>query len=143
VKGVGKPDEGEPHVRIDGGSWRRGSPVGHRGSQAGVLEHATIDGLDGTQSAGHLPPRQLPTRLRPGVSHATFHYLRAFTWRQVIGWLRRKHRRSNWKELRRRHCNGGWRPAGHKTELFDPEKVGTTRYQYRGSVIPSPWPTAA
>ena len=29
------------------------------------------------------------------------------------------------------------------TELFDPEKVGTTRYRYRGSIIPSPWPTAA
>jgi RNA-directed DNA polymerase len=25
--------------------------------------------------------------------------------------------------------------------LFDPAKVGTTRYRYRGSIIPSPWPT--
>ena len=41
---------------------------------------------------------------RYGVSHATFQYLRAFTWRQVFGWLRRKHRRSTWEELRRRYC---------------------------------------
>jgi RNA-directed DNA polymerase len=25
-------------------------------------------------------------------------------------------------------------------ELFNPEKVGTTRYRYRGSDIPTPWP---
>jgi RNA-directed DNA polymerase len=24
--------------------------------------------------------------------------------------------------------------------LIDLEKIGTTRYRYRGSVIPSPWP---
>ena len=30
---------------------------------------------------------------RPGVSSAAFSYLRAFTWRQVVGWLRRKHPR--------------------------------------------------
>ncbi|MFD8385890.1 group II intron maturase-specific domain-containing protein [Streptomyces sp. NPDC059679] len=30
-----------------------------------------------------------------GSSKATFNYLRAYTWKQVFGWLRRKHRRSN------------------------------------------------
>ena len=34
---------------------------------------------------------------RHGVSHATFRDPRAFIWRQVIGWLRRKHRRATWK----------------------------------------------
>ena len=24
--------------------------------------------------------------------------------------------------------------------LIDPEKVSTTRYRYRGAIIPSPWP---
>src|SRR6266496_1242665 len=76
---------------------------------------------------------------RPGVSSAIFAYLSHYLWQTVWRWIRRKHRRSTWKELRRRYCNGGWWPAGHKTELFDPEKVGTTRYLYRGSVIPSPW----
>ncbi len=80
---------------------------------------------------------------RPGVSSAIFAYLSHYLWQTVWRWIRRKHRRSTWKELRRRYCNGGWWPAGHKTELFDPEKVGTTRYLYRGSVIPSPWPLAA
>jgi RNA-directed DNA polymerase len=39
---------------------------------------------------------------RPGVSFATVQYLRAYTWQRVIGWIRRKHRRMNWKELRGR-----------------------------------------
>src|SRR4051794_40061855 len=40
---------------------------------------------------------------RPGVSSRTFAYLSYYTWRQVGRWLRRKHRRSTWKELRRRY----------------------------------------
>jgi RNA-directed DNA polymerase len=79
---------------------------------------------------------------RPGVSSATFAYLSHYLWQTVWRWIRRKHRRATWKELRRRYCNGGWWPAGQNTELLDPEKVGTTRYRYRGSVIPAPWPTA-
>ena len=57
---------------------------------------------------------------RPGVSSAAFGYLRAFTWRQVVGWLRRKHSRMNWKELRRRFFAGGWWPTTGKTVLFNP-----------------------
>ncbi|MDF3053600.1 MAG: group intron reverse transcriptase/maturase [Geminicoccaceae bacterium] len=79
---------------------------------------------------------------RPGVSSAAFGYLRAFTWRQVVGWLRRKHSRMNWKELRRRFFAGGWWPTTGKTALFNPAAVATTRYRYRGSKIPSPWPNA-
>lgn len=81
------------------------------------------------------------TYFRPGVSFATFQYLRAFTWRHVIAWLRRKHPRINWKALRRRYCGGGWWPADGDTVLFNPVKAGTTRYRYRGTAIPSPWPT--
>jgi RNA-directed DNA polymerase len=80
---------------------------------------------------------------RFGVSHATFSYLRAFLWRQVIGWLRRKYRQSNWKELRRVACGGGWWPATPEVTLFDPAKVRTIRYRYRGAKIPTPWPGAA
>lgn len=80
---------------------------------------------------------------RPGVSAIAFDYLRAFTWRQVIGWLRRKHPRMNWKDLRRRYCGGGWWPADGETVLFNPGAVSTTRYRYRGTNIPSPWPSAA
>ena len=38
-----------------------------------------------------------------------------------------KHRRTTWKELRRRYCHGGWWPHGQR-ELFDLEKLSTTRY---------------
>ncbi len=79
---------------------------------------------------------------RPGVSFATFQYLRAFTWRHVMAWVRRKHRRITWKELRRRYCAGGWWPTDGEVTLFNPTDAGTTRYTYRGTVIPSPWPAA-
>jgi RNA-directed DNA polymerase len=82
------------------------------------------------------------TYFRPGVSSATFSYLRAFTWRQVISWLRRKHPRMNWKELRRRFLGGGWWPTTGEVVLFNPAAVATTRYRYRGNKIPSPWPSA-
>ena len=79
---------------------------------------------------------------RVGVSSATFSYLSHYTWRTVWRWLRRKHRKTTWKQLRRQYANGGWWPTGNELELFDPEKVSTTRYRYRGSVIPSPWQAA-
>lgn len=80
---------------------------------------------------------------RHGVSSATFQYLSSYTWSQVMKWLRRKHRRITWKDLRRRYCDGGWRPAGEERTLFDPGKVRTTRYRYRGAAIPYSWPTTA
>ncbi|MGW7578490.1 reverse transcriptase domain-containing protein [Streptomyces sp. NPDC054765] len=79
---------------------------------------------------------------RPGVSSATFQYLSSYTWSQVMKWLRRKHHRINRRDLRRRYCGGGWWPSGEERTLFDPGKVRTTRYRYRGTAIPSPWPTA-
>lgn len=82
------------------------------------------------------------TYFRPGVSFATFRYLRAFLWKRVIGWARRKHRRITWKELRRRYCNGGWWPTDGEVKLFNPTDAGTTRYRYRGTAIPSPWAAA-
>jgi len=72
-----------------------------------------------------------------GVSKATFDYLRAFTWHRVVGWLRRKHRRS-WKWLRRRYLPGWW-PTDGRVTLFNPASVAVTRYRYRGTRIPLPW----
>lgn len=80
---------------------------------------------------------------RPGVSHRAFEFLRAVVWRQVFGWLRRKHRKTSWKELRRRYCRGGWWPVDGEKKLFNPAAVRTTRYRYRGAAIPSPWPSTA
>jgi len=76
---------------------------------------------------------------RPGVSSKTFRYLAAIAWRQVIAWLRRKHRRITWKALRRRYCNGGWQPADGQVRLLHTGTISTTRYRYRGAAIPSPW----
>jgi len=79
---------------------------------------------------------------RPGMSARTFCYLSAYLWGRVMAWLRRKHRRTNWKELRRRYCGGRWWPSGRELRMFNPAKVRTTRYLYRGVIgIPSPWPT--
>jgi RNA-directed DNA polymerase len=76
-----------------------------------------------------------------GSSKATFNYLRAHTWKQVFGWLRRKHRRTNWKELRRKNTSDGWWPATGKVSLFNPGAVKITYYSYRGAKIPTPWPS--
>ena len=81
------------------------------------------------------------TYFRPGVSSTAFNYLRAYTWRRVMSWLRREHRRTTWKQLRRRYCPDSWWPAIDTTRLFNPGAVTTTRYRYRGATIPSPWPS--
>ncbi len=80
------------------------------------------------------------TYFRTGVSFKTFQYLRAFAWKHVWSWIRRKHPKTNWKELRRRYCGGGWWPSDGGVRLFDTGKVRTIRYRYRGTVIPTPWP---
>jgi RNA-directed DNA polymerase len=78
---------------------------------------------------------------RPGVSAKAFQHLRMIVWRQVFGWLRRKHPNAGWKELRRRYCDGGWWPRDGDVVLFNPGSVVTTRYRPRGTTIPSPWPS--
>jgi RNA-directed DNA polymerase len=75
-----------------------------------------------------------------GCSNATFSYLRSYLWKQVIRWQERKHRRTPWKQLRRRY--GIW-PADGDIGLFDPARVRAKRYYYRGTRIPTPWPSAA
>jgi RNA-directed DNA polymerase len=79
---------------------------------------------------------------RPGVSSKTFQYLATIAWRQVMAWLRRKHRRITWKALRRRYCGGGWWPACGETTLLHTGTITTTRYRYRGAAIPAPWQTS-
>jgi RNA-directed DNA polymerase len=75
---------------------------------------------------------------RHGVSKATFGYLRAFVWRRVVNWLRRKHHKRNWAWLRRRHLPGWW-PTDDGVKLFNAGGVPVTRYRYRANRIPSPW----
>jgi RNA-directed DNA polymerase len=83
------------------------------------------------------------TYFRPGVSGAAFGYLRGFVWQRVFRWLRRKHRRSTWKDLRRKYCDGGWWRRGGEMAPVQPGRgTHTTRYRYRCRAIPSPWPQA-
>ncbi|CAN5878244.1 group II intron reverse transcriptase/maturase [soil metagenome] len=77
---------------------------------------------------------------RHGVSNATFCYLRHFVWWRAVAWLRKKHRRANWKQLRRRYLLGTSRwPTDGDVTLFDPAAVAIIRYRFRGQQIPSPW----
>jgi RNA-directed DNA polymerase len=81
------------------------------------------------------------TYFRHGVSKATFGYLRAYVWRRVVNWLRRKHPGANWKWLRRRYLPGRWPTEGAAT-LFDPNAVAVTRHRYKGQISDvTPWAT--
>ncbi|MBW3575274.1 MAG: group II intron reverse transcriptase/maturase [Actinobacteria bacterium] len=75
---------------------------------------------------------------RHGVSKSTFDYVREFTWRRVICWLRHKHPHANWKWLRRRYLPRWW-PTDGEVTLMDIGKVVVTRYRYRGQQITTPW----
>jgi len=99
----------------------------------------------GTNNPLHDLLRQLNPMLRGwtnyfrhAVAKQTFSYLQAYTWRRVIGWLRRKYHRANWKQIRR-HIGGGWWPLDEGTALFDTRTVPVTRYRYRGAAIATPW----
>jgi RNA-directed DNA polymerase len=80
---------------------------------------------------------------KPGVSSMTFSNLAIYTLDRILRWARRKHRLVTVKTIRRRYCNGGWWPTTPEIGLFNPDKMRTTRYRYRGTAIPSPWPAKA
>jgi len=72
------------------------------------------------------------------VSGRTFSYLRAYTWRRVLSWLRREHPKANWRWLRRRYLPRWW-PTDGETALYDPGSVRIEYYRYRGAKIATPW----
>ena len=79
---------------------------------------------------------------RHAVAKKTFSMLDYFTWRRVARMLMERHH-WGWKEFRRRHTTpeGRWLPiTGGRTELRRIDAIPVTRYRYRGSKIPSPWP---
>lgn len=76
---------------------------------------------------------------RHGVSKATFGYLRGYVITRVIRWLRRKHNKAGWKNLRRRYFRHGWWPTQAGFTPFNPGMAPVTRYRYRGVRIPTPW----
>ena len=76
---------------------------------------------------------------RHGASKQTFVYLSYFTWLRVVRWLRRKHRRANWKTIRRRYLANRSLPHDGGIELFNAGTVAVIRYRYRGTKIANPW----
>ncbi|HET6920260.1 MAG TPA: group II intron reverse transcriptase/maturase [Jiangellaceae bacterium] len=82
---------------------------------------------------------------RHGVSSATFRYLGQYAWRRVSQWLRKRHPRITWKQLRGRYLSGepGWRPVENGIELLYPQLVEITRYRWRAANIPTPWTSLA
>ncbi len=78
------------------------------------------------------------TYFRHSVAKATFNYLCSYVWRRVICWLRHKHPRASWKQLRRRYLPDWW-PTEGRVRLANPAEVPVTRYRYRGTRIPTPW----
>jgi hypothetical protein len=78
------------------------------------------------------------TYFRHSVAKATFNYLCRYVWRRVTCWLRHKHPRASWKQLRRRYLPDWW-PTEGRVRLANPAEVPVTRYRYRGTRIPTPW----
>ncbi len=81
---------------------------------------------------------------RHAVAKETFSMLDYFTWRRVARMLMERHH-WGWTEFRRRHTTpqGHWLPiTGGRTELRRIDAIPVTRYRYRGSKVPSPWPPA-
>ena len=79
---------------------------------------------------------------RHNASKRCFAYLSYYLWWRVIRWLRKKHPRLTWKQLRRRCWGRNW-TSREGTRLAWPAEVPVTRYRYRGHRIPSPWAASA
>jgi RNA-directed DNA polymerase len=76
------------------------------------------------------------------VAKNTFGKLDDFTFWRLAHMLRARHG-WNWGQLRRHltAATGRWRIAAEGVEFFRIEKVTVSRYTYRGTKIPAPWPT--
>ncbi|MCP4963690.1 MAG: group II intron reverse transcriptase/maturase, partial [bacterium] len=77
---------------------------------------------------------------RHGVSSKTFGYLDHFTWWRIFGWLRKRDRGLSKGKLVRRFLPR-WQVRDGNIEMFRPREIAIERYRYRGSRIPTPWPS--
>ena len=75
---------------------------------------------------------------RYGVSNRTFSYLAQWTWWRLILWIRRKHPRLTWKQVRRRYY-GADRISQDGVTLYNPARMQVERYRYRGAQICTPY----
>jgi RNA-directed DNA polymerase len=76
---------------------------------------------------------------RHGVSSRAYSTVDYHAWRRIGAWIRRKHGRISWREVRRRFCDQGWRFAYNGIVFHGASSVGIVRYRYRGTRIPNPW----
>ncbi len=77
---------------------------------------------------------------RHGAASRCFSYLDYYLWWRIVRWLRKKHKRLTWTQVKRRYWGHNWTsPDG--TRLYWPGEVKIKRYRYRGYRIPSPWTT--
>jgi RNA-directed DNA polymerase len=67
----------------------------------------------------------------------TFSYLGYYVWWRVVRWLRKKHRRITWKQLRRRYY-GKDRIQDKGIVLYNPASMRIVRYRFRGAQIATP-----
>jgi RNA-directed DNA polymerase len=105
-------------------------PGGRQGDRADVDKGHAQPAAWGPAAPAQLGAAGLDHLLPPRVLLGD---LRAFTWRRVVTWLRRKHPRINWKEL------PGWWPTQGTVAMANPAAVAIVRYCYRGAKIPTPW----
>lgn len=81
---------------------------------------------------------------RHGVSKAVFSAVDSHAWNRIMRWLRRKYQGRTglgMPELRRRFCvPGTWKFAHNGVVFTGASTVPVTRYRYRGTRIPSPYP---
>lgn len=75
---------------------------------------------------------------RHGVSKACFSRLDTFVWRRFTRWLRKRHPKVPWRDLKRKYMKR-WRIVINGREMFYAASVPVTRYRYRGARIPNPW----
>jgi len=73
-----------------------------------------------------------------GVSKKTFAYLGWYAWWRMVAWIRRKHPKLGWRQIRRRHY-GADRISEDGVTLYNPAKMQVQRYRFRGALIGTPF----
>src|SRR5262249_16911039 len=73
-----------------------------------------------------------------GVSKKTLAYLGWYAWWRMVAWIRRKHPKLGWRQIRRRYY-GADRISEDGVTLHNPAKMQVQRYRFRGPLIGTPF----
>lgn len=87
---------------------------------------------------GHVRQLDRLSYFRYGASKRTFSYLGHYAWWRMIRWLRRKHLRLGWKQLRRRYFAAD-AISEDGIVLYNPQAMTVKRYRFRGAQIVTPY----